>query len=275
MPRRYRTARRLTNDGRQPTLDRSRELPPAEDLAALNLVEVAALLALLRSTNDRAPISPCAGLTQALACWLEQRGAIELAEDRNLLHASPAMRAIYDPLAWRVRWPNAGDPDLAAQVHARLAELTQGEDALGYKFTLWELLANAEVEGYLTHLLRKHGFDPDWALDARDQSERWKMGVSLAQMRYVAWASVREGAAAYLRSGGDPDEARTAIAQEIRRRARWVQSRPGAGYTFLPAPTTRQAVLLRLFLEDIARIGNQYWLVPPSLEAMRTLIQDA
>lgn len=270
---RFRTACRLTHDARQPTLDRSCESPPAEDLEALSLVEVAALLAFLRSTHDRAPISPCAGLTQALATWLEQRGAIGLAVRGDAWDASGIMRAIYDPLAWRVRLQPAGHGDLASLLASRLIALVREDESLKDKLTLWELLANAEVEGYFTHLLRKHGFDPDWALDTRDEAQRWRPGLSLSQLRYVVWASVREGAAAYLRSRGDPDEARSAISQELRRRARWVEVRPDAGLSFMPATTSRQSVLLRLFLEDIAPIGKQYWLVPPELSVLRSLLR--
>lgn len=259
----------MTNDARQPTLDRSREAPTATDLAALSLVEAAALLALARSTFERAPISPCTGLTEALSVWLEQRGVIELGQDRDLLQVTPALRAVYDPIVWRFRWTVANEPGFAEHVRTRLAELVDAPDSIHMKLVLWQLLANAEVEGYLAHLLRKHGFDPQWAFDARDQSERWQRGLSLAQMRYVAWASVREGAAVYLRSGGDTEVSRDSIAQEMRRRSRWVESRRDAGFSFLPAAATRQSILLTIFLESVAPIGQQYWLACPDLVSLQ------
>lgn len=274
MAPRFRTARRLTNDGCQPTLDRSHEAPPAEDLAALSLPETSFLLALLRSTTDRAPTTPSSGLTQAIALWLERRGVIALCDDRDLLFPNvPPARAIYDPIAWRYLWAAAAAPGFLESVRARLDTLTLAPESLASKTVLWQLLADAEVEGYLAHLLRKHGFDPEWCLDARDQGDRWTRGLSLAQMRYVVWASVREGASAFLRSNGDLDDARLAIAQELRRRARWVQSKPHAGFSFLPAPTTRQSVLLTIFLEGIAPIGQHYWLSPPTADSLRHLLE--
>jgi len=274
MKRSLRAVLRLTSERRQPTLESSREAPPAADLAGLCLVETAALLALIRSTSDRAPTTPCFGLTLALAMWMEQRGVITLCDERQLLPATPPARAIYDPVAWRYRWPEAGHADFVNRLLSQLRNHCEAAGSSGLKVVLWQLLANAEVEGYLAYLLRKHGFDPAWALDARDQGERWTKGLTLAQVRYVVWASVREGAAAYLRSDGELDDARAAIALEVRRRSRWLETRPALGASFLPAPTTRQSVLLSIFLEEVAPIGQQYWLSCPTEASLRRLLAD-
>jgi hypothetical protein len=174
------------------------------------------------------------------------------------------VRAIYDPIAWRYCWPEAAEPDFEAQLVSHLSALSRQSESAGAKTSLWRSLANAELEGYYAHLLRRHGFDPRWAVDIRDGGDRWFKGLSLAQARYLAWASVREGAAVFLRAGEDFDEAREAIQVEMRRRAKWIETRPELGSTFLPMSNARQSVLLSVFLEHVARIGTRYWLLPPT-----------
>jgi len=82
-------------------------------------------------------------------------------------------------------------------------------------------------------------------------------------MRYVIWASVREGASAFLKSNGDDSAAREAILAEIWRRARWVETKPDWGAGFVPAASGLQSIMLTIFLEDVAPIGARYWTQPP------------
>jgi hypothetical protein len=261
----------LTHEAAQPTLNRTLEAPPAEALHALNLVEAAALRALQHATAQRAPITPCFTLTQALVVLLARRGILELRTDGDLNGGEPLWRALYDPLRWRYLSGWEHTPQLEGALRDWLRELVHRKDAAAVKLTIWRLLANAEIEGYFAHLLRRHGFSPQWAVDASDSTAAWGSGLSLAQMRYVVWASVREGAAAFLRSGGDAEGAREAIALELRRRARWIEGRPDLGQTFLPHPNARRSTLLVVFLEEIAPLGQAYWLANPSTDAIRTL----
>jgi hypothetical protein len=261
----------LTDEAAQPTLNRSHEASPAEALHALTLVEATALRAFHLATTHRAPITPCLGLTQALVVLMVRRGVFELCADNDLSGSEPFWRATYDPLRWRYLTGWEQTPESERSLRQRLRELADREDVAPGKLGLWRLLANAEVEGYFAHLLRRHGFSPQWAVDASDSTAYWDYGLSLAQMRYVVWASVREGAAAFLRSGGDPDDARDAIATELRRRARWIEGKPDLGQTFLPPPNARQSTLLTVFLEDVAPLDQRYWLTNPSLTALRDL----
>lgn len=247
----------------QPTLGSPRDPAPASRLEALDLVETAGLLAFQQSTTSRAPTTPYFALTVELAEQLHGRGVIAVCADDDRSVGIP-VRAIYDPIAWRYCWPEASEPDFGHRALAHLSQLGRHSEAAGEKASLWRTLANAELEGYFAHLLRRHGFDPMWASDIRDDGDRWYKGLSLAQARYLVWASVREGAAVFLRTGEDSEEAREAMMVEMKRRAKWLETRPELGATFLPLSNARQSLLLSVFLDHVARIGTRYWLAPPA-----------
>ena len=249
----------MTHGASQPTLG-AHDVSTADGIESLHLIEAAALLALWRSTSERAPISPCTSLSFGLAEWLQRRRVIEIDAQRD---QAVAVRAIYDPISWTFVWPEASDPAFGDILWVRVRSLAEVPDASAYKVVMWRMLASAELEGYLGSLLRRHQLDSSWAVDVRDEDRMDQGRISLAQMRYVVWASVREGAAAFMRSGGDPGEAREAIARELRRRAQWVESRPDWGAGYVPHHGGMQSILLRIFLDDIAPMGERYWTSPP------------
>ena len=220
---------------------------------------------------NRAPITPCFSLTQALLSLLRRRGVLELCSDGDLSAPESLRRAIYDPLTWRYLRGWAHISDLESKLRCWLIELASSDDTAADKLALWRVLASAELEGYLAHLLRRHGLSPQWAVDIDDSGAYWDSGLSLAQMRYVVWASVREGAGAFLRSGGNQERTRDAIANELRRRSRWIEGHVDFGQRFLPAPGARRSILLTTFLEDVAPLGPRYWLIAPSLASLRDL----
>ena len=252
----------------QPTLDPPHDPTPAERLRALDLIESAALLALGRAAVDSAPATPCFALTRELADVLEGRGLLTVCGEDDASEAGAPVRAIYDPISWRYRLPDTTSAEFLESLRSQVRDLAREPTSNGLRCSLWRTLASAELEGYLAHLLRRHGFDARWASDVRDSGRRWDRGLSLAQARYVVWASVREGAAVWLRSGGDEDEVREALASEVRRRSAWIETRPDWGASFVPAPGGRQSILLSIFLDDVAPIGTRYWLVAPSEAAL-------
>ena len=260
----HETPRRLNHGAPQPTLDDSHETPPAPALASFDLIETAAALAFTRAALERAPIAPHIGLTIELAALLQSRGFFAVCLEDDASRSDPPVRAVYDALAWRYGFEEPAGEALARVLGIQLERLSRDPESRPLKASLWRSLASAEIEGYLAHLLRRHGFDARWAADVRDGGERWRRGLSLAQLRYVVWASVREGAAAYLRSSGESEDARDAIVNEIRRRSRWMESKPDWAQGFLPAAGFRQSILVTMFLSEVAPIGNRYWLEPPS-----------
>lgn len=206
--------------GTQPTL-----LPAARDLVpyaqSLGLVRLTAWYALELSTSTEAPFTTGTALSHTLLGCLEGAGAIRVSQS-----AEPGIRrSLYEPLAWfyPTDW---GEPHhLQARLRAALLELAARHDTMDAKVELWDALANAEIETYLTHLLRRHTLDPSGApLIMHVMADEWAQH-SLARKRYLAWYGARGAAAAFLRAGMDQEAARNAMSDEMRRRARWLASR--------------------------------------------------
>lgn len=257
----------MSHEATQPTLDRTAPAAPAETLQALTLLEAAALLAIHRATRDRAPISPSAYLTEALFVLLEKRQILQRCDRDDLRKPDGLQCAIYDPVCWRYLADWQATPLLESAIERHLHVCAADERSLHDRLQLWRALADAEAEGYLAHLLRRHAFEARWAMDL--PPTRWETGITLSQMRYVMWASVREGAAAFLRTSSDHDHARMIIASAVRRRVQWIAGRPDVGQSFVPHASARPSLLLTIFLSDVALLGPAYWLSAPSLKTLR------
>lgn len=244
----------------QPTL-----LPAACDLVpyaqSLGLVRLAAWYALELSTSTVAPFSTGTALSHSLLGRLEDAGAIRVSQSPE-----PGIRrSLYEPLAWfyPTDW---GDPhDLQARLHTILVELAACPDTRDAKVELWAALAHAEIETYLTHLLRRHTLEPAGAsLIMHVMADEWA-NLSLARKRYLAWYGARGAAAAFLRTGMDQEAARKAMLEEMRRRARWLTSQATRNalahdeYRFVPDPNWKRPVLLEVFLSILLPEGMSYW----------------
>ncbi len=252
--------------GTQPTLP-----PAARDLVpyaqSLGLVRLAAWYALELSTSTEAPFSTGTALSHALMRCLEDAGAIRVSQGPE-----PGIRrSLYEPLAWCYTTDWGGSRCLQAGLHSALMEVAGRPDALGAKVQVWRALAEAEIETYLTHLLRRHTLETAGAaVIMHAMADEWA-SHSLARKRYLAWYGARGAAAAFLRSGMDQIAARNAMLEEMRRRSRWLTSRSAHQalrrdeYHFVPDPSWRRPVLLDVFLSMLLPEGNSYWSDVPRL----------
>lgn len=246
--------------GTQPTLPpTNRDLAPFAQ--SLGLVRLAAWFALERSTSTQAPVSTGNALTQHLFRVLDAAGVLRVPHGGE----PGARRALYEPLAWLylVDW---GEPNrIQSTLETALQELSAREDSAGAKLELWEALANAEIETYLSHLLRRHTLDPSGAAHiVHAMSVDWA-GHCLGRKRYLAWYGARGAAAALLRTGMDQEAARTAMLDEMRRRSRWLAIKTAANelpvqdYCFVPDPQWKRPVLLEVLLTIVLPVGQAYW----------------
>lgn len=246
--------------GTQPTL------PPSDrDLAtfaqSLGLVRLAAWYALERSASVEAPFTTGAPLTQTLFRLLEDAGVLQVP-----CGSEPgARRSLYEPLAWRCSTDWGDQNHLQSTLQTTLHELSTREGAICAKLELWDALANAEIETYLGHLLRRHTLDPAGAAHiVHVMAEEWA-NHCLARKRYLAWYGARGAAAALLRTGMDQNAARNAMLDEMRRRSRWLIAKTAANtlpredYCFVPGQQWKRPVLLEVFLTVVLPIGQAYW----------------
>ena len=246
--------------GTQPTLP-----PAARDLVpyaqSLGLVRLAAWYALELSISTEAPFSTGAALSHALLGRLEGAGAIRVSQSQE-----PGIRrSLYEPLAWFYPTDWGESHYVQSKLQAALLELAASHDTMDSKVELWDALANAEIETYVTHLLRRHTLDPAGApFIMHVMADEWT-NHSLARKRYLAWYGARGAAAAFLRTGMDQVAARNAMLDEMRRRSRWLASRSasnklaGEEYRFVPDLNWKRPVLLDVFLTMLLPEGKSYW----------------
>lgn len=257
----------MSHDAAQPTLPARREGSFADRIGALSLVDLTALAAFEASRDDPAPISPTLRLTFELAGRLRHAHVLQLLEETPRGLAWGQARSIYDPIAWTylTNLPEPGElrRDLTAAIQQRILEGAE-TDALW----LWQSLVGAELEGYVAHLLRRHQMEPTWARDLVDRSRLELEEHCLAQRRAISWAGLKEGAATFLRTKGDPKQCVDAIVAEVRRQARWLRRHQPQASGWIPSGAWRQPLLLRTFLAAFP-LGTRYWTEVPSLAAFR------
>lgn len=256
----------MSHDARQPTLPAQHDGSLEDRIRRLGLSDAAALAAFVAATDDPAPLTPTLRFTFELAERLRRQQVLRLLD---VMPRSPSWgqaRAIYDPIAWEY----LTDPlepgvlrRLATQHLQECVTASTPSDALW----LWQRLTDAELEGYVAHLLRRHQMDGGWIRAILDRAMPELADLSLARRRAVAWAGVREGAAAFLRTRGDAAQCVEAIVCEFRRQARWMLRHDAPATSWMPQSSWRQPLLLSLFLSHYS-LGQRYWTEVPSLPAL-------
>lgn len=254
----------MSHDETQPTLPARHEGSLADRIYALDLVDLSALASFEASRDDPAPISPTLGFTLELAGRLRRSRVLQLLEQAPRGLAWGQARAIYDPIAWEYLADPPEPGVLREWVAARIRKRIDGAavDALW----LWRRLADAELESYIAHLLRRHQMEPRWARALVDRTESELEELCLAQRRGLLWAGLKDGAATFLRTKGDAKQCLDAIVSEVRRQARWQRRHQQQASGWLPNGAWRQPHLLRIFLASFP-LGYRYWTEVPSLAA--------
>lgn len=253
---------RLSHETSQPTLDSRRPGSLVDRIDALGLIDLAALASFEAARDDPAPICSTLRLTFELAGRLRRAHVLKLLDEVPRGPAWGQGRAIYDPIAWEYLADPPEPGVLREHVAARIRKRTTGE-TVDDAVWLWQRLADAELESYSAHLLRKHQMDPTWARAIVDRTESELEDLCLAQRRALAWIGLKEGAAAFLRTKGDAKQCLDAIVSEIRRQARWLRRHQPLSTEWIPSAALRQPLLLRTFLTTFP-LGYRYWTEVPS-----------
>lgn len=257
----------MSHDTTQPTLPDRHESSLTERIRGLSLVDLMAFASFEASRDDAAPISPTLRLTFELASRLRRAQVLQLLEEVPRGLAWGQARSIYDPIAWTYL---SELPELGILRHTLTATIQQraSDSAVAEALWLWQRLADAELEGYIAHLLRRHQMEPTWARDLVNRAAFELEELCLAQRRAISWAGLKEGAATFLRTNGDSKMCLDAIVSEIRRQARWLRRHQPQASGWIPSGAWRQPLLLRTFLATFP-LGTRYWTDVPSLAALR------
>lgn len=245
-------------------------LPPTErDLAlfaeSLGWTRLAVWYALERSSAVHAPFSTGQPLTQSLVHSLVDVGLVDVGDSTGI----DGRRALYEPLVWRYRCDVGNPSRLQTLLERALAAQSVQLAAKPAQRELWEALAEAEVETYLAHLLRRYAFDSARAEGIMEAMRGEWEGHSLARRRYLAWSGARGGAAALVRTNLDQDVAQKLMVEEMRRRSRWLAAKqaarelPPADYCFMPESHWKRPILLDLLISTALPDANIYWTAVP------------
>lgn len=256
----------MTHDATQPTLPARHEGSLADRIRGLGLIDAAALAAFEASKDEAAPLAPTLRLTFELAERLRQRNILRLLESVPRRPSWGQSRAIYDPIAWEYLADLPEPGVLKRLVSQQLRDCTAATPSTE-PLWLWQKLADAELEGYLAHLLRRHQMEISWVRSILERASPELIELSLAHRRAMAWAGVREGAAAFLRTRGDANQCVDAMVCEIRRQARWMLRHDTSATHWIPPSGWRQPVLLSLYLAHFP-LGPRYWTEVPSMAAL-------
>ena len=155
----------------------------------------------IRYAQVRSRLAPHWGLATQMLIELSECGAIVL-EPLADSHPAWAPQAKISFPAWRLSEAFAALKELSGQVIGHARARAGDQDASDELFTLWRELAISESAGFLGAELADHRFDEDWALTAVPALERGLRRLSVNQMSYFCWLSVREAASRYLRFPG-------------------------------------------------------------------------
>lgn len=259
----------MSHDAIQPTLLPRHESSLADRIGALSLVDLTAFASFEASRDEPAPISPTLRFTFELASRLRRAHVLTLLEEVPRGSVWGQARSIYDPIAWTYL---ASPPELGVLRQSLTAAIKQrvSDGAADDALWLWQRLSNAELEGYISHLLRRHQMEPTWARELLHRGGLELDEICLAQRRAISWAGLKEGAATFLRTKGDAKQCLDAIVGEIRRQARWLRRHQPQASGWIPSGAWRQPLLLRTFLATFP-LGTRYWTDVPSLAVFREL----
>lgn len=147
----------------------------------------------------RSRLAPHKGFASQMLSELADRGAITLRVSLELPRLWPPISPAAEDPEWKLSETFATTPDLPVLLLAQAKIAATGLAGADELFTLWRELAISEAAGFLAAELGDHRFDEGWALAAVPAIERGLRQMSVNQMFYFCWMSVRETASRYLR----------------------------------------------------------------------------
>ena len=152
-----------------------------------------------RYGKSRSRLAPHWGFAAQMLNELVECGAVELRAYSEPYRAwAPAPPPTSEP-EWQLTATFAAASHLQAHVAAHAKSLAAMPAAGDELYTIWRELAISEAAGFLSNELGEHRFDETWAFAAVPALERGLRRLSVNQMFYFCWMSVRETASRYLR----------------------------------------------------------------------------
>jgi hypothetical protein len=242
--------------------------PPT--LADLGAEGCLALCALAHSQQQRLPVSPTQHYTLEFMSLLKRQEIIETPWPASKWEQDPtAERTPLEGLEWRYVWAAYPRDGLYRATVEHLEDLPRTEEGDECRASIWRTLAGAEAEAFYEQQLTRHGFDSEWARDMCYAIRETRPAMSIAKWRYCAWAAVRYGASASLRSTNRGcDDLRELIYKELLSRASRVANGAWDRCELTPSHPQPRSAASRILTSSITNLGMTFWTTTPSMEAI-------
>ncbi|MGY4516275.1 hypothetical protein [Lysobacter sp. HA18] len=223
------------------------------------------LLALLTAQSERRPVAPTRRMTLEGLGLLRDHAVIALPSPLPRWEAEPrAEETPMEGLQWRYDWSAYQRADLVAALSDYLESISTDEEAVELRLTTWRQLVKAECQQYFEFYLTRIHLPVDWAADVEFLLGNSAVELSLAQWRYCLWAAARQGGSMAAQKAYAETAIREAMFEDAKRRAAAIASGRWTTTGFDARPGEPASALTRVFLNHFARIGNIFYMQPPS-----------
>ena len=258
--------------------------PPYVEVAELGLFGAMALLAMLQAGADPgfrhlrrlsgrgSRLAPHPDLRHRILAGLLETGVLVPAAPRRLrldaTLADPAWdETNLEEADWAIRWSDTTRGSLPLRLREYLDELESNAHQREVLLDTWIALAKAECLAFGAHALSTHRMDPNIAMVAEPTLGPILAQYSIGQGCALMWWAAKNVAASFLRHGGQPGLAE----REVERTLTGAVDRDthaGRGLAVFQRHHTQPVSTFAAAFLLASRLGEGYWMLPVSLEAL-------
>lgn len=220
------------------------------------------LLALVQALHARTRLAPTLEGTHSVLSVLDALGVIRIESETG-----PDIHAIAgDKIAWSYTWPHVPFGELGSRLKDYLQSEAQEPPYAEMWLRVWQELVPLEVTAYLRHQLRIHQFPDFFLVELARLLMPYEPRYSLGHWRYACWAAVRSMASISLQYPGNVEILKFTLSSELPRRLRLTQGSLEGKLCFSPSHSLPDCALTSAFSTVATRLGDRYWMSPPTLE---------
>jgi len=259
----------LTDDIRQQTL--SAHLASHPELSGRRrLLELVSRRVIELSRAKPSPLTPSLALTERVLSSAERCGLIVRPGASDASH-STTVRSVYEDVSWALQSsepPNASaEKELRRYVHDTLNRSHIRQEQLD----LWMQLAEAEIDGYVQHLLRHHPARRELSNALNAGAKAAVPHASISAVRRALWIHLRGPESTSLEAvcPGDPSRWARMFAARVASAAMALHGRSDTA-RFVPSSAQPRPLMRTIFQTEATRLGLQYWTSTPALIALHT-----
>jgi len=240
--------------------------------AAVRVAADTSLTRLLPLGLLKEPLAPHENFSQRILIALQALGVIEpelsQSNAQDWLMAKDWIELGLDTLAWRIRWAPRDCRNRQEIAQELLRTIDPSDDTLEGLLTIWEDLALAEVAQYVTFMLAKLGYNPQWVPLSIANLRQALKSFSACQVMHLVNISLRTVASTHQRGAVASNRLGEVLADSVgsfTRRAlveRWT-------IHGVPRPLELPiSTIATLFAHEVTRLDEEYLTCTPSISAL-------